>query len=238
MRRDFLKVIALGGVAAALSGCWGDDKDLVVWRQKLTVTVGTPSGDVVGSAVSEGAMKNLYFLGQPGSLSGAMVTGRITQGEATVVDLGGGKFLFALLGPNDDTLYLPFYTFLEDFPGGYSNSEGNTYVNVAQKFAVLRGPRAVPSAKLPLLVTFKDINNLKTVKVVKPGNFYDAFGTGYYLKSITLEITDEDVEKGKVEKVLRWVSTLQGALVPTKLKPSIDYKTEETLSPFHFVRNL
>jgi hypothetical protein len=65
--------------------------------------------------------------------------------------------------------------------------------------------RNVPPNAYPLLVTFTDINDPKSVLEVKPDNLAASFGVGYSLKSITLEITDEPVTEGKVEGVLGWL---------------------------------
>ena len=62
----------------------------------------------------------------------------------------------------------------------------------------------MPKRDFPLLVTFTDIDDPKTVRKVDPNNLAATLGPGYALKSITLEITDEPVTKGKVEEVLGW----------------------------------
>jgi hypothetical protein len=191
------QIIPLLGLPLLLAGC-GEDSQ--TWRQKLRVVVATPAGAVAGEAVAEGfiiEVKGMAALGR-----GEGVSGRITQGEATVVDLGDGRYLFALLGPNDASWYLPFHTFLNGFP----SPKWETYVKAAHEFALVKGPQAVPPLKYPLLVTFGDINNPKTVKQVDPANLAASFGPGYALKSITLEITDEPVTEGEVEKVLGWIN--------------------------------
>jgi hypothetical protein len=58
---------------------------------------------------------------------------------------------------------------------------------------------------LPLLVTFDDVTDPKSVKLVDPANLAGTFGSGFALKSITVEITDETVTEGKVESVLGWL---------------------------------
>ena len=63
-----------------------------------------------------------------------------------------------------------------------------------------------------MLITFTDINNPASVKLVDQHNLAATFGAGYALKSITLEITDAPVTTGKVESVLGWVWTHAGHL--------------------------
>jgi len=64
----------------------------------------------------------------------------------------------------------------------------------------------VPSNMYPLLVTFTDIADPKSVKQVNPADLAATFGAGFSLKSITLEVTDDKVTEGVVEKVLGWFS--------------------------------
>ncbi|MEP3196791.1 MAG: hypothetical protein ABJO57_02900, partial [Lentilitoribacter sp.] len=45
-----------------------------------------------------------------------------------------------------------------------------------------------------------------SVKEVDPANLAATFGPGYSLQSITLEITDDPVTEGEVEKVLGWLN--------------------------------
>ncbi len=121
------------------------------------------------------------------------------HGEASVVDLGDGRYLFALIG--EGTKFLAFRT----FNGGPGISE-----KIFAAMSKRRGSKPVPSKSFPLLVTFTDINDPKTVKRVDPGDLAASFGAGYKLKSITLEITNEPVTKGVVESVLGWLGALEG----------------------------
>ncbi|MBC8035622.1 MAG: hypothetical protein H7X89_00165 [Rhizobiales bacterium] len=170
----------------------------------MRVVVETPNGSqITGEAVSEGFIKKLIGTERLGS--GHVVGGRITHGEATVVDLGRGRYLFALLGTADESWYLPFYTFVEEFPKGYPNDDKKTYVDAAHEFVQVKGPRPVPPQKYPSLVTFTDINDPKSAKEVDPNNLAATFGAGYSLKSITLEITDEAATDGVVQEILPWI---------------------------------
>ena len=54
----------------------------------------------------------------------------------------------------------------------------------------------------PLLVTFADITDPTTVQKVDPENLVATFGPGVSLKRISLEITDEPVTEGRIERVL------------------------------------
>ena len=75
--------------ALALTGC-GDTYE---WNQKITVEVETPDGVKSGSSVQH--IRWVAGAGYPG-MDGPSADSKVT-GEAVVVDLGGGKYLFALL---------------------------------------------------------------------------------------------------------------------------------------------
>jgi hypothetical protein len=200
MRRNFLKMIGLGSVAAALSGCWGNS---YTWNQKLTVKVQTPDGVKSGSAVTRvTASVGKHFI----SGDSRVLTFGV-GGEATIVDLGHGKYLFAALassGPSA-TEYLAELTFADVIHVDPSKEQIARLNDLYQAVTTVQGSHPVPTKNYPLLVNFTDINGPKTVKEVKPGQMSEAFGTGYSLKSITLEITTEPVTRGAIQKIAHWV---------------------------------
>jgi hypothetical protein len=210
-RRTLLQLSSLASVASLLSGCFGPK--IYHWKQKLQVVVQTPEGEKTGDAVAAVTAQLQFSLGAAGT-----VAIRRLQGEATVVELGQGKYLFALL--NEESKYLADFAFVrrdeqgnEEFWGRLEASKGSS--------------ATLPSGHYPMLVTFDNINDPKSVKEVKPSDLEAAFGVGYALKSITLEITDEKVTEGVVEKVLTWVSTLW----PNQLDGS-RYETVEAKNRF------
>ena len=164
------------------------------WNQKLTVTVETPLGERSGAAVVN---ERVTHGRQP--LSGSAVQYDIT-GEATVVEVAPGRYLFALLG-EASTKELAMRVWREVMSEEQRRDPRKAYRMIEN----LREAREVPPMEYPLLVTFTDINDPKSVKEVKPSNLAATFGAGYSLKSITLEITDEPVTTGKVESVLGWL---------------------------------
>jgi hypothetical protein len=165
----------------SLAGCRQTEE----WNQKLTVTVETPSGDVSGSAV----VYEKVWVGQlPASSSSIEYD---IKGEATIVEVAPGKYLFALLDNVEERAARTF-------------TSGPNEDNAAfwSRLATTRESRPLAPNAWPMLVTFGNLNDPKSVKQVNPKNLAAIFGPGYALKSITLEITDEPVTIGEVEKVL------------------------------------
>lgn len=159
-----------------------------VWHQNLTVTVETPSGERTGSAVVE--VRAAF--GQP-PLSGNEVE-YAYQGEATVVEVAPGRYLFALLGGSEERFY---YAAKDRF----SSIHRGEWLYEIPKQTV---PVELTGKHIPLLVTFDDITDPKSVRQVDPEDLAATFGPGVSLTEVVLEITQDPVTEGKVEAVLGW----------------------------------
>jgi hypothetical protein len=202
-----LRPLVLVCVLVGLSAC----QERFEWNEKLTVTVETPAGEVSGSAV----VRQVSHLGQMPMAANA-VSYEIT-GEATVVEVAPGKYFFALLNGVEERAVRTFKPEGMTDPSQYFAAAQN-----ALGAKPLRGP-------LPTLVTFEDINDPKTVKLVDPTNLASTFGPGFALKSITLEITDEKVTDGRVEKLLGWWCEFRAEYFVDRYAPEV---------PNEFARNV
>ncbi|HNP84198.1 MAG TPA: hypothetical protein PKN47_22255 [Nitrospira sp.] len=183
------------------------------WRYKMTVEVETPEGIKTGSAVRQ--MGN-ELQGSPLSQGGNPAD---VRGEAVVVDLGKRGVLFALISSDSD---LEFYNAFP-VPGNPVGNGGSTpegiqyYANLSVGTQGILNPKAPPG--YPQLVTFKDLNDPKSVTLVQEWTYIrgqergqnfeltkdhmeELFGPGVKLKSITLEITDEPVTWGIVNRYM------------------------------------
>ncbi len=177
-------------LALGVAGC----SDSYSWHQKLEVEVDTPEGVVRGASVvkvwwSTGSDIN-YFPGATNAQSSV-------SGEATVVEVAEGRYLFALL---DGAQSLAPKVFLDK----KSRREGGVKL-FGPMLQTTRKQITVPHSHYPTLVTFSDINDPTSVQKVDPDNLAATFGPGVSLKRLTLEITDEPVTEGKIESVLEWL---------------------------------
>jgi hypothetical protein len=84
----------LAAVALCVVVGWKIRYPTHAWNQKLTVTVSTPRGEVSGSSVVAVSWAENPFSGGWGGAPFHLSL----RGDATTVDLGGGQFLFAMLG--------------------------------------------------------------------------------------------------------------------------------------------
>ena len=166
------------------------------WHQKLTLVVETPQGLRSGASVT----KHLVEF-RPKLLPDARSIFSSIRGEATVVDLGDGRYLFVLLKGRNG---LARIAFSEQLPGPESD-----YKSMLRSIKRLRGVADVPLPDAPLLVTFGDLADPASVMRVDPADLAATFGAGFALREITLEITDDAVTDGVVEGVfdyLNWSS--------------------------------
>ena len=124
------------------------------------------------------------------------------EGEAVVVEVAPGKFLFALLsGSGEEKRDATHWVRL-----AYQLSEADSYGGEMMKLKSQPhdAPVPLPPEGWPMLVTFDDITRPETVRRVDPANLAGVFGEGVRLKAVTLEITEDSVTEGQVERVLGW----------------------------------
>jgi hypothetical protein len=178
------------------------------WHQRLTVVVDTPMGQVRGAAVTAVSVTEYHgAINLPNGGHGSWDM----HGEAVVVEVLPGRYLFALLNggdnPNGAAAAWTGTTFKQrDFP----NENGISFDDLR---AIIRSeprdtPIPLPPQAMPLLVTFDDITDPTTVRLVDPTNLSASFGPGVSLAGVTLEITEADVTKGRVEGVLGWLHSI------------------------------
>lgn len=196
------------------------------WYEKMTVFVDTPSGDKSGQAT-----RSIKFVVTPRILP-QITGGEVSlKGEAVVLEVSEGRFLFAILDAPVGWLRSAYENRFPDRP------KGNEQIGKWERSLDGLAPMPVPEKAYPLLVTFDDINNPASVREVNPNDLAATFGEGYSLKSITLEITDEPVTEGKVEKVLGWLDGWGGRLKSTDKKYADELTIEERLYTNSFRRN-
>ncbi|MGV3633171.1 MAG: hypothetical protein ACO1NY_02400 [Pseudorhodoplanes sp.] len=165
-----------------------------VYRYRMTVEVNL--GDEVrsGSSVIE-----VRLTKQRQILPEVIPVRSNVSGEAVYVDLGEGRNLVALLasGPNAENRDHPQSVVPSHFKLSYSDSD-------LPKYSSLRGEWTLPKDRLPTFVTFGNLNDLQSAKVVVPDEFEQTFGAGVTLRDVRIEMTDDPVTHGIAEKVPWW----------------------------------
>ena len=173
----------------------------VSWHQRLTVIVDTPAGEVRGSAVTE--VTNVLTDGA-WVVPQAQGVHTTIKGEATVVEVTPGHFLFALVSNAGVWAYEAFdlrHKGLPEVKAKLTSQPPDSPVplNLNDVESLMHASGS------PMLVTFTDITDPKTVQKVDPLDFAASFGPGVALKAITLEITHDPMTEGKVASILPWL---------------------------------
>ncbi len=195
------------------------------WSYKMTVEIETPEGIKTGSAVRKVSVI------RSGILTSQMLPTVKLKGEAVVVDLGARGVVFALLkGYKVGADYgadIPAYMFNPE--RAYMSSKGIAHMSQLKGESKVLDPEWYPQ-----FVWFRDINDPKTVEnllemesdgrssptfTIKKDHFAEAFGAGVKLREVTIEMTDEPVTWGVVEKYMpsyrpiedymKWINTLK-----------------------------
>lgn len=185
------------------------------WYEALQVEVETPQGVKTGRSVVRVSRSVEYFV--PGWTGGKGSGGH--RGEATVVEVLPGRYLFALLkmGEYRDNSFYGFdrnTLFTRVFPDKLQGGI-DAY---GPRMRALRETRNIPRSAYPVLVTFADLNVPGSVRQVDPDNLAATFGPGVRLKSLTLTMTNENYTMGKVVKILPWLPEWPGQLDGQKIE--------------------
>jgi hypothetical protein len=201
--------IAIALFIPTLSACQRDTS----WNQRLTIVVETPTGEVSGSSVTK-----VVKTETSGSLVLPEARGVRSSvvGEAVVVEVTPGRYLFALLSGSGeekrDATHWVYPAYILGAAGSYS---GAMSIVMSQVYDT---PVPLPPEGWPMMVTFADIADPTSVARVDPNDFAASFGPGVRLNAVTLEITQATVTEGRVEEILgpnffrKWARAYNDAL--------------------------
>lgn len=159
------------------------------WHQKLTMVIDTPDGPIVASAVQR---MHVTYYPKWMRING---TSRLVEltGESPVADLGSGRIVLTIL--DTDFRMEKMFLDLGQRPEIFARIEDQ----VGQPPRTIRPKFYMP---LPPFVSFTDISDPSTAFNFRSEDFPKVFGPGYALREMTLEITDEPVTIGTVERML------------------------------------
>lgn len=140
------------------------------WRQKMVVEINTPSGVKSG----EGVLGVDFERGNDHIHAGGSGVKWSITGEAVVVDMGQGKHLFALLKGNSrigDAGVNASFVF-----ANLTDTAPADIQAIEEVLTLGEAPKDILLEHYPMLVTFADINNPASVKLVDPNDLNSTFG--------------------------------------------------------------
>jgi len=240
-RRVFLAAASIVGTSL-LAGCGLTSQRFPTYRYRLTVEVDTPEGLRTGSSVIEvhtvRAGENAVPLPRG--------VGVAAQGEAVAVDLPGGKTLFALLRSETSMDWASWImVWLTKVPA-HKDGQDQLGVRFDQMLAdrdvlelpvhFARGFGSGPGGTdaRPLMVTFGNLADPKSVIKVQSDDLAASFGQGIQLRRLTVQLTDDPVTTG-IEKRLKWLSKFPESSLDPSHSPT-DYSLPATLIQGDFRR--
>lgn len=163
------------------------------YRYRIIVNVETPEGVQSASSVIE---INEVFQPRIGDSPSSQSQ---VRGEAVFVDLGNGKNVVALLagGQNGAGVDYPWGIVFKTF-----KIDGNNH-DMLRAMESSTERRVLSWDHYPTFVTFTDLKDPLSARVVSQGQFESVFGPGTRLRDVTIEMTKDDVTRG-IEKKLPW----------------------------------
>ena len=186
----------------------------------MTVEVETPEGLRRGSGVHQIWANNAMSI-----LPDEAKRDWGGEGEAVAVELPNGKTLFALLRTvnpmREDMARMSMAALDPAFKNDIVESAGRLSWGTG-----VHTTADVAPSDYPLLVSFRDIADPKSVERVEPANLAAAFGPGARLRRIIIELTDDDVTTG-IQKRLGWLRTHRGTLKPNPPQTTNDSSDPE-----------
>ncbi len=210
----------LAGIAAAtavafyLAAGWVFPSGTV--RYRLTIDVESDRKIHTGSGVIEAR----YDIPGPWLLPANRIA-ESAKGEAVVVDLGTrGLFFVALQGEpirthgayKADPTAIPIREF------NLAPSIGALKEETVRNLGRLNARAEIPLSRLPMMVTFKDINDPRSVALVRPDDLSASFGQGVRLVRATIETTRDAVTTG-IGTRLPWLRNHRGSLNKDPMLP-------------------
>jgi hypothetical protein len=206
--------VAAGVVFATLLAACGQKSALL--RYRITVDVETPNGIRSGSSVIE----NRRVEGSRGFFRVIDRGSADFFGEAVVVNLGGGRYIFALLvdpaGSNDPQFIVDRVLRYPELRPALRPENRDRWLPAYREADALKSRASLRRKDFPALATFEDIGDPATVQIVDPDALDKSFGEGFRLRNITLEVTD-DPQKPQIAGLLKWLRANDPAFLDQSL---------------------
>lgn len=197
-------LVSLGAVVSVMSMAYPSAS----WRYKVTVEIETPEGLKTGSVVRE-----LRFRSEPKIFPEQPGFNISTRGEAVVIDLGERGIVFGLVSDLMTPAFENPYNHLGHV------KDYHKYIEFYDDLEIGKS-NVLPSEKWPKFVMFKDINDPKSVVLVRgyvfdgksqenviEDNMAELLGNDVTIKTVSVERTSYEVTH-EAERWLSWLSKL------------------------------
>jgi hypothetical protein len=181
--RTLCRVLLIAIGFLALCGCSGPE---ITYRYRLKVEVNTPDGVISGSSIIETTLTNNQDI-KWAPMEARTFTSRVC-GEAAFVDLGRGRNLVAILAMGKSAKHDIDFREIVPIALGVKPYQPKDVFEALARASESPRPVTVPSTHLPTLVTFGNVDDPTSAKVLDPDNLSVVFGDGYLLRRVTIEL--------------------------------------------------
>lgn len=168
-----------------------------VHRYRLVVEVETPTGIQSSASVIQVSYAEYMLVWNP-SASGLKIQ---PKGEAIFFDLGNGRNLVVTLG------FGPTGADMDTLSVLAAKAFGRYQAFWYKQATSWEGRAELHGGLIPTLVTFGDPADPHTLRVVQPDEFVAVLGAGYRFKGAWIEMTKDDVTRGRIQEKLPWVGS-------------------------------
>jgi hypothetical protein len=190
----FIVVLIVGGVA------WCEVAyPTYTYRYRMTVEVEVDGKLHAGSSVIE-----VRLITQPTDLVPVPAVRPEASGEAVFVDLGAGRNVVALLTSGPDLLNVDYPKYVVSTHFGLSTVKADW-----GKYPKLHQRWDLPANRMPALVTFLDVNDPKSARLLSQSDFGAVLGPGIRLKRVWIEMTSDPVTRD-IFRRLPWLKSFKG----------------------------
>ena len=196
MKKSLLWII---GICLAAVLLWRNAHPTYYWTQRETIKVEISGKVYTGSGIVECSVQIMpQILPESGTLKYSK------RGEATVVELPDGRYLFGLI---TGACGLPFALFKDK----YDSSAANQVLSGLHVIPNLREVREVPldNPNLhPMLVMFDDISDPSTIKQITVESVSEYVGAKEVIVNISVEMNPEYMYTGKIDILFIYINGL------------------------------
>lgn len=169
------------------------------WRQKTIIEVETPNGVVSGGSILDVSIRfyadwETELANQTGSSSGS-------RGESSVVEVMPGKYLVALTAST---------TWSASGAALNAAANGARIKTTAERTALLKLLEAGMSPhylteEWPTFVTFDDVNDPTSIRLIKGSDLSSVFGVGYSIKGISIQTGFDLRQDQEITSIFPWL---------------------------------
>lgn len=204
--KTVMVIVGLGLAWTFLFGFWTRS-----FNEKLTLTIATPSGQKSASAVATIEITSQFgivYSALSGLTNGSK--GRtVAKGSAVALEVTPGRWLFALaVRENGSSLYpLGSHGFYDPSKGIPLKDRRDGTLQAALFESPAGTQINLPHHVWPALVTFTDLADPLSMKLVDPDDRAASFGAGFSLAGLSLSLADTPSDSKLLHKLLPWLCT-------------------------------